>query len=78
MHCVSASTARTCTDQGRGLSFGILATLGIPLPIAPGSWVLIAVQWVTSWFVWTGLVPKHASAARDVPAWWTDKRRGAW
>jgi len=65
------------TTGGRGLSFGVLASLGIPLPVAPGSWALIAVQWITSCFVWTGLVPKAASTRKDLPAWWTDKRWGA-
>lgn len=67
---------RQATTGGRGLSFGALATLGIPLPVAPGSWALIAVQWVTSCFVWTGLLPKAASARKDVPAWWTDRGGG--
>jgi len=66
------------TTGGRGLTFGILSTLGIPLPTAPGSLALRLNQWVAGWSSGKGgLFPRSVSDVDAVPRWWTDSRRGA-
>lgn len=72
-----------CTTNGKGLSFGILNTIGIDfLPTQPGSAALKFVQWTTGQFSKKGgaadaLFPKAYSAPSEVPQWWRDERRGA-
>jgi len=71
-----------CTTNGKGLTFGILNTIGINfLPTQPGSIALKLVQWVTLKFDKKGdadaLFPKAYSAPSEVPQWWRDERRGA-
>mmetsp|Transcript_55621 Transcript_55621/g.178450 ORF Transcript_55621/g.178450 Transcript_55621/m.178450 type:complete len:268 (-) Transcript_55621:220-1023(-) len=69
--------ARDTTTGGRGLTFGVLATLGLPLPIEPADWRLRAIQAVNGPLVDAGLSPIAVSRPEDVPKWWTDERRGA-
>lgn len=71
-----------CTAGGKGLTFGILNTLGISFPTEPGSKSLQLIQWITK----AGqsgngdpgaLFPKAFSDRRTIPDWWTDSRFGA-
>jgi len=67
----------SATTDGRGLSFGILSSLGLPLPSSSGDPRLRLVQGITSLLVGTGLVPKAVSPPEDVPMWWRSEKRGA-
>eukprot|EP00961_Rhodomonas_salina_P219261 2964018-Rhodomonas_salina.2 len=62
------------TTGGRGLTYGITATLGLPLPAANAPQTQIA-QFLSS--LGGPLFPKSSSEPSQVPAWWKDKRRGA-
>ena len=59
------------TAAGRGLSFRVLATLGLELPFQPGDVRLQAIQRASKLLEPTGLVPVAVSRAEEVPAWWT-------
>jgi len=67
----------TTTTGGKGLSFGILHTIGIPLPTTPGAPSLRLTQWVTNKFSSgpNAFFPKAFS--NTIPKWWKDARRGA-
>lgn len=65
------------TTDGSGLSFGILNTLGISLFSGPGDPRLRFIQAVNGPLVQLGIAPKAVSAPDDLPAWWTDSKRGA-
>lgn len=65
------------TTEGNGLTFGVLSTLGLSLPTAPGDPRLRLVQWLTGLGEGTGWFPKSSSDPAEVPRWWTSKKRGA-
>ena len=65
------------TAAGRGLSFGVLATLGLELPYQAGDVRLQAIQKASRLLEPTGLVPVAVSKAEDLPAWWTSTVQGA-
>lgn len=65
---------RDVTSQGKGLTFGILATLGVPQPSNPGNPIGILIQKFAN--LSGGLFPKAYSSAENVPKWWTDSRMG--
>ena len=65
------------TAAGRGLSFGVLATLGLELPYQAGDVRLQAIQKVSRLLEPAGLVPVAVSKAEDLPAWWTSMVQGA-
>ena len=65
------------TTDGKGLSFGILKTLGISLPSGVGDTGLRLVQAVNGPLVGAGLAPKAVSDKQDIPSWWSNEKRGA-
>lgn len=65
------------TTGGRGLTFGVLASLGLPLPAGVGSPVLQVVQKVSRFLAGTGIVPLPYSSADNVPSWWKSDKFGA-
>ena len=65
------------TTGGAGLSFGILQSLGLSLPSAAGDPRLRIIQGMASFLQFTGLLPKAVSRPDQVPAWWTNEKRGA-
>lgn len=70
----------SCTTSGKGLSFGILATIGLSLPVDAGSLSLLNfIQKFTSKFSDgpNSLFPKAYSDTEMIPEWWKDERRGA-
>jgi hypothetical protein len=67
---------KEATTGGRGLSFGILASIGLPFPTAPGDPILRLIQWASGMLDGPGgLLPKTKS--ESVPEWWTSEKRGA-
>jgi hypothetical protein len=70
-----------CTTDGKGLVYGILNTIGLDLPAAPGSTSLQLTQFLTNQLSKKGgpdaLFPKANSDPRKIPQWWSDKRLGA-
>jgi hypothetical protein len=78
------STKNRSTTNGKGLTFGILSTLGIPFPTTPGNIVTKSIQAITGKFTTTkssptgaALFPKSSSDPETIPQWWKDQRRGA-
>jgi len=65
------------TTDGVGLSFGILKTLGVSIPVAPGNLILRLIQGTNGPLFRLGLTPKAVSAPEDIPAWWKSQKRGA-
>lgn len=65
------------TTDGAGLSFGILKTLGLSLPSGVGDVRLQFTQTIAGPLSGVGISPKAVSAAKDVPSWWTNPKRGA-
>ena len=67
------------TTNGKGLTFGILNTLGIPFPTTPGNIAIKGIQQLTGKFSTgsTALFPKSSSDPEKIPQWWKDQRRGA-
>lgn len=69
----------TCTTGGKGLSFGVFQTAGVPFPVKPGSKRLRLIQWLTNKFAKgpNAKFPKAFSDPKTIPEWWTDSRLGA-
>ena len=65
------------TTDGAGLSFGILKTLGVSLFSGPGDPRLRFIQAINGPLVQLGIAPKAVSAPDEIPAWWTNSKRGA-
>mmetsp|Transcript_4413 Transcript_4413/g.5229 ORF Transcript_4413/g.5229 Transcript_4413/m.5229 type:complete len:135 (-) Transcript_4413:40-444(-) len=73
-----ADKALPPTTGGRGLSFGFLNTLGMPLPTTPRGLSLRLIQWISGKLDGPGgYFPKAVSDPDTIPKWWKDKRRGA-
>ena len=62
------------TTGGRGAIFGAYAVMGEELPSDPGNLPLVLLQKLSEFLPG---VPKSYSRDEDLPAWWTDRRRGA-
>ena len=65
------------TTKGKGAVFGAYEVMGESLDDTIGSWKMIFLQWVASLLPESLDVPKAYSKDEDLPAWWTDKRKGA-
>lgn len=63
------------TTGGKGAVFGIYDVIGQPISAKVGGKYLGFLQKVTS-LLPAGTVPISYSAKKDIPSWWTDKRRG--
>lgn len=63
------------TTGGKGLTFGILATLGLLLPSGSGSPILQAIQYFSNAF--PSVFPKAFSDPSKVPSWWKSDKFGA-
>lgn len=63
------------TTGGKGLTFGILATLGLSLPSGSGSPALQAIQKFTN--AVDGIFPKAYSEPSKIPSWWKSDKFGA-
>lgn len=61
------------TTKGKGAVFGLYEVMGIGVPGDVGSAFLRVTQSLSGIFK----LPISYSADKDLPAWWTDKRRGA-
>mmetsp|Transcript_4414 Transcript_4414/g.5233 ORF Transcript_4414/g.5233 Transcript_4414/m.5233 type:complete len:133 (-) Transcript_4414:123-521(-) len=73
-----ADKALPPTTGGRGLSFGFLNTLGMPLPTTPRGLSLRLIQWISGKLDGPGgYFPKAVSNPDTIPKWWKNKRRGA-
>lgn len=65
------------TTRGKGLTFGVLASIGISLPSGVNSPGLQLTQSVAQAVQGTGLFPKAFSDADQIPAWWKSDKFGA-
>lgn len=64
------------TTKGKGAVFGMYEVVGLSIDAAVGSPKTQFIQKVAA-VLPGGLIPKSYSAEKDIPKWWTDKRRGA-
>jgi hypothetical protein len=62
------------TTGGRGAVFGQYAVMGEEIDGNPGSWSTVFLQKLSEYLP---SVPQSYSKPEDLPAWWTDERRGA-
>jgi hypothetical protein len=66
------------TTNGMGAVFGLFHHMGITsMDDGIGSVTNRFLQWLSSRVLPEGMLPKSYSKEEDIPAWWTDKRRGA-
>ena len=63
------------TTAGKGAIFGLYEVVGAPVDARIGGKVMGIMQKVTSKLPGLNL-PKSFSDRKDIPEWWTDKRRG--
>jgi len=63
------------TTGGRGAVFGLYAVMGEEIDPNPGSWSTMFLQKLGEYLPES--VPQSYSKDEDLPAWWTDERRGA-
>lgn len=63
------------TTGGKGAVFGLYEVIGQPIDATVGGKVMGIMQKVSSKLP-GGILPKSFSSKEDIPAWWTDKRRG--
>lgn len=65
------------TTKGKGLTFGVLASLGLELPSGVNDVRLQFIQRFTQLFTGSNLFPKAFSDASSVPKWWKSDSFGA-
>ena len=64
------------TTGGKGAVFGLYHVMGQEIDATIGSPVTSFLQRLPD-FLPEGMLPRSYSKEEDIPAWWTDKRRGA-
>jgi len=64
------------TTGGKGAIFRLYAHMGQDIDATPGSFLTGFLQWIATVLL-EGTIPRSYSKEEDIPAWWTDKRRGS-